>query len=279
MGSSPTRSKEQRDQGQTSADTTQHIARKHATADHPVLGQLVWEERPSLNSILAAAHERTKPRPPTKLLWLMDELSGQPYLVDSGAFTSVLLRSRVLMHHLEPTVTSLFKCYGMRLTSMKFQGCHFMWDYKVPKINKGILGADFLSANNLCVNVAQCIITSNADSDLILPGNLNSDSININHILAAFRVVCGPENFENPPPPKRIYHSIETTISAPLYSKCDPLKKEKLTAIKEAFVEMESQGVIHAQEKRVVETLQRLLPCQQHDCAPIHAEFLVQTFS
>ena len=88
------------------------------------------------------------------------------------------------------------------------QGRRLQRDFEVADVKKPILGADFLTANRLVVDLQQGVITSNEDQHLLLPCSLHGFSskgefsINqIQHILEGeFRDVAGYELFQLPPP-------------------------------------------------------------------------------
>ena len=119
-------------------------------------------------------------------------------------------------------------------------------------MKKPILGADFLTAYGLVVDLQWGVITSNKDQHLVLPCSLhvlssNSDfSINRIHRLLEekFRDMAGYEPFQNPLPVSTVYHSVDTADAAPLHCKVRPLLGEKLAAAKAAFAKMEAAGVI-----------------------------------
>ena len=119
-------------------------------------------------------------------------------------------------------------------------------------VKKPILGADFLTAHSLVVDLQRGCLTSNEDQHLTLPCDLHvlsskgEFSINRIHRLLKEELpdIAGLEPFYHPPPPSRVYHCVETADTATIHCKVRPLSDKKLTAAKDAFAEMEAAGVI-----------------------------------
>ena len=123
-----------------------------------------------------------------------------------------------------------------------------MADVKNP-----ILGANFLTAHGLVVDLQRGILTSNEDQHLTFTCDLHvlstkgEYSLNRIHCLLEdeFPDVAGLQPFNHPPPAAQVYHSVDTADTTPIHCKVRPLSDEKLTAAKAAFAEMEAAGVIH----------------------------------
>ena len=180
-------------------------------------------------------------------------------LVDTGASTSVFPRSKLTTGQHVPTRNHLvgaggakIQCYGSRMIPLQFQRRRYTWDFEVADVTKPILGADFLTAHNLVVDVGGACLTSNEYPNLNLPCSLHtlrtSGEYSINRIQRIleheFPDVAGLQEFESPPPASRIYHSVDTADAPPLHCKVRPLNEEKLAAAKAAFADMEAAGVI-----------------------------------
>ena len=118
-----------------------------------------------------------------------------------------------------------------------------MWDLEITEVKKPILGADFLIAYGLRVNIQWGCLTSNEDQHLVLPCSLhvlstNGDfSINRIHCLLEeeFFDVAGYKPFQHQPPASMVYHLVDTDDTAPIHCKVRPLLEEKLAAAKAAF--------------------------------------------
>ena len=98
----------------------------------------------------APFHARNPPRAadraPARLLWLTDELSLFPMLVDTGASTSVFPRSRITSgnlsasrHHLVVAGGARIDCYGSRLIPLQFSRRRYTWDFEVADVRKPII--------------------------------------------------------------------------------------------------------------------------------------------
>ena len=94
------------------------------------------------------------------LLYLTDSCSGRRFLVDTGAECSVLpitsdeIRFAQRGQDLVAANGSVIKSYGQRTISLHFGTRQFQWTFIVAAVNRPLLGADFLRANSLLVDVA-----------------------------------------------------------------------------------------------------------------------------
>lgn len=95
-----------------------------------------------------------------KLFFSVHEVSGRHFLVDSGAQQSVMPASAtdVLCHAHGPPLDAAngtpICTFGSRLVDLCFNGCSFSWDFVIASVSVTILGADFLCAFQLLVDVA-----------------------------------------------------------------------------------------------------------------------------
>ena len=106
-------------------------------------------------------------------------------LVDTGASTSVYPRSRITAgnlstskHHLVGAGGARIDCYGSRMIPLQFSRRRFTWDFEVAEVKKPILGADFLTALGLMVDLQRSCLNCNNDQQLVLPCNLHVLSSN-----------------------------------------------------------------------------------------------------
>ena len=60
-----------------------------------------------------------------------------------------------------------------RMIPLQFQRRRFTWDMEITNVRKAILGANFLSAQGLTVDLQQACVCSNEDPYLILPCSLH----------------------------------------------------------------------------------------------------------
>ena len=178
-------------------------------------------------------------------------------LVDTGASTSVFPRSCITpgnlsssRHHLVGAGGARIDCYRSRLIPLQFSRRRYTWDFEVADMKKPILGADFLMAHGLVVDLQRGILNGNKDQHLTIACNLVSTkgeySLNRIHRLLEdeFPDVAGVQPFDHLPPAAQVYHSVDTADTTPIHCKVRPLSNEKLSAAKAAFAKMEAAGVI-----------------------------------
>ena len=101
-------------------------------------------------------------------------------LVDTGASTSVFPRSCITSgnltasrHHLVSAGGARIDCYWSRLIPLQFARRRYTWDFEVADVKKPILGADFLTAHGLVVDIQRGILTSNEDQHLTIACDLH----------------------------------------------------------------------------------------------------------
>jgi hypothetical protein len=92
---------------------------------------------------------------------LKDEISGENFLVDTGALVSVFSASPPDRSFPSNSTVSLIAAngsrintYGSRTIPVSFNGHRYSWRFIVADVNRSLLGADFLSANNLLVDTS-----------------------------------------------------------------------------------------------------------------------------
>ena len=93
------------------------------------------------------------------LLFITDTGSGRRFLCDTGAQVSVLPASRIDRiggghgPALEAANGSPIRTFGTRTVNLCFGGQRFGWDFVTAEVSTPLLGADFLCANGLLVDV------------------------------------------------------------------------------------------------------------------------------
>ena len=96
-------------------------------------------------------------------LFVVDEISGRRFLVDTGAARSVFPANNLHFGSLasDPSVTlvaangSNISTFGVREIPLRFGGAFFSWRFLLAAVNQPLLGADFLAEFELLVDVAQ----------------------------------------------------------------------------------------------------------------------------
>lgn len=95
-----------------------------------------------------------------KLLFIKDSLSGLRFLVDSGSQKSLVHSTGPRMSDpgggplLSAANGSPIETFGTKRTTVCFHGREFEWDFVVASLTVPIIGADFLCAHGLLVDVA-----------------------------------------------------------------------------------------------------------------------------
>ena len=95
----------------------------------------------------------------SSLLYAWDKLSGRRFLVDTGAEVSVLpatgldTRTNPTGSSLKAANGSTITTYGVRTTKLHFGTHQYKWDFTVADVSRPLLGADFLRANSLLVDL------------------------------------------------------------------------------------------------------------------------------
>ena len=84
-------------------------------------------------------------------------------------------------------------CYGSRMIPLQFSRRRFTRDFEVAEVKKPILGADFLTAHGLMVDLQRGCLTSNDEQQLVLPCDLHVLSSNSNFSIN--RIHCLLEQF------------------------------------------------------------------------------------
>jgi len=192
----------------------------------------------------------------SSLLYLRDDVSGERFLVDTGASRSVLPHSSLSAPtgpRLAAASGSAIPCWGTRRIPLKFGPFTFNWEFLLAGVDRPILGLDFLSAHSLVVDAARrcvsragsgelvCSLVSSASADALLPKLLHLPPA----IRAALAEFPGVMSKDLPPGPARhdVTHVIETE-GRPLHAKARRLDLMKLSTARAEFSKMERAGII-----------------------------------
>ena len=204
-----------------------------------------------------AAVEAGQP-PKNPLLFICDRNSGRRFLVDTGAEISVLPAS-IRDKHSSPTGPSLLaanhtpiRTYGTRTVPLQFHARHFTWTFTVADVPQPLLGADFLRANNLLVDLrsgrlvdAQTYASVRCGRVLGQAPHLSAISTSDNEyakILAEFPGVTTP-TFSTATVKHGVQHYIPTE-GPPVYAHARRLAPDKLALAKDEFRKMEQMGIV-----------------------------------
>ena len=194
----------------------------------------------------------------SRLLFIHDTISGSRFLCDTGAQRSVLPASAAditggeLGPRLATANGSPIRTYGVRSVELCFGGQRFTWDFVTADIAFPLLGADFLCAHGLLVDVknnrlvdaltfSSFTCTRGEAAYDGLSGSL-SEADKYLHLLAEFPDLTQP-TFSAPTAKHGVEHHIATE-GPPVYARARRLDPAKLAVAKEEFAHMEHLGII-----------------------------------
>ena len=193
---------------------------------------------------------------------IRDETSGHTLLVDTGALASVFPASKT--DHKFPNSTpspialtaangTAIRTYGTRELRLRFNGHPYTWKFIVADVSQPLLGADFLSAHNLLVDVANRRLLDAISFRTLAVVSTQPDQ-NADHVYFAacqydciiqkYKDVFKPELQQTPGNAAKhgVYHYIETK-GRPVHQKFRRLTPDKLAVAKKYFSDMERMGI------------------------------------
>uniref|UniRef100_A0A669CFS1 Gypsy retrotransposon integrase-like protein 1 n=1 Tax=Oreochromis niloticus TaxID=8128 RepID=A0A669CFS1_ORENI len=193
-----------------------------------------------------------------KLLFIEDSRSGRRFLVDSGSQKSLLPPSgadslaagcgpQLIAANGSPIAT-----FGERFVTVCFHGRDFQWTFVVAASSVPILGADFLCAHGLLVDVAnRRLIDAQSFSSVpcftraIEPlnrANLVTSGNVFQRLLSEFPSLTVP-NFSNTATKHGVEHYIPT-VGPPVFARARRLDPAKLSVAREEFAAVERLGIV-----------------------------------
>ncbi|XP_056106413.1 uncharacterized protein LOC130084911 [Rhinichthys klamathensis goyatoka] len=193
-----------------------------------------------------------------KLLFITDTLSGRRLLVDSGAQRSILPAKPVdtmAGGHGPPMDAANgtpIRTYGTRYVEVCFGGRRFGWDFVMAAVSTSLLGADFLCAYRLLVDVtnhrlidalsfASYPCTLGGTGALCLSNTFATGDL-YQRLLAEFPDITTP-TFSSAVAKHAVEHYI-TTVGPPVYARARRLDSAKLAIAREEFATMEHLGIV-----------------------------------
>lgn len=194
------------------------------------------------------------------LFYVQDQISGQRFLVDTGAAVSILPPSPADKRAVPSAFTlqaangSAIPTYGNRRLTLTLRGRRFQWTFTVAKVTQAILGADFLRNFHLMVDVGNrrlvdvqtfASIPLRTDTRAPTAGHVStvvSPSDRYRRILAEFPALTEP-TFSTAEVKHGIYHHI-TTNGPPVHTKARRLNPVKLKAARAEFAAMEAMDIV-----------------------------------
>lgn len=210
-------------------------------------------KRPGRPSVAAVAAGQKDP-----LLFVWDRHSGRRFLVDTGAEVSVLpvtSRDKCSACHgpalMAANHTSI-RTYGHRSVPLHFGSRLFEWKFVLADVPQPLLGADFLRANNLLVDL-RCQRLVDAETFVSFPCGQATGPVphlaalitvdnQYAQLLAEFPSITMPK-FTQTTTKHGVEHYISTE-GAPVHALARRLAPDRLELAKEEFRKMEEMGII-----------------------------------
>ncbi|KHJ41124.1 hypothetical protein D918_08817 [Trichuris suis] len=193
-----------------------------------------------------------------RLLFAWDRLSGRRFLIDTGAEISIVpptsadTRSRKQTPSLIAANNSSIKTYGTRTLPLKFGSRNFTWTFAIADVSQPFIGADFLRAHALLVDVrGQRLVDAEMFNSISLShtrataphlASVASHDNEYAKLLTEFPAITTPQ-FTTVNPKHGVQHHIPTT-GPPLYARARRLPPDKLRLAKTEFRKMEELGII-----------------------------------
>ena len=194
---------------------------------------------------------------------MCDKLSNQRFLVDSGADLSLLPASADDKRRgrcgppLIAANGSSIPSYGSKTLTLHLFNRHFTWTFLLADVSTAILGADFLRANALLVDLRRRCLVDGSDLS-ILPGYTSNRRLD-----RVFRV-SPPSRFQQmlldrPALTTPVFktdvprHGVQLHIPTegpPVFARPRRLAPDKLEIAKEEFRKMEELGIIQRSESQ-----------------------------
>ena len=197
------------------------------------------------------------------LFHIIDAVDKLKFLIDTGASVSLLPRKlypsqapdRDPAFQLVGANGAIIRSYGKinRLMHLGL-GRPFAWSFIIADVTQPILGADFLRAKRLLVDVAsrRLLRASDLHSSGLTPASRGTRSINYipsqpaskwERLLGRFKSITLPQTCWNAPTKHEVTHSIHTS-GRPCFAKARRLSPAKFRAAKKEFDKLLAMGVI-----------------------------------
>lgn len=214
------------------------------------IGKLEEVAKPAVDSVTPQQHR--SPR-----LFIKEKIRGHRFLVDSGADVSLIpaaaddkIDDSVVLY--AANNTRIETCGVKILTIDLGLRRKFQWPFIVAKINKGILGADFIKHYNLLIDLHNGTLIDHT-TKLIVRGNVEGitdgdiiSTMDKNHcyydLLKQYPELTKPNLL-----PTHLKHNVKheiTTKGEPVYCRTRPLDPKRMEVVKAEFEFMLDNGII-----------------------------------
>ena len=181
-----------------------------------------------------------------------DSLSGQRFLVDTGASVSVFPQisptssAPLSKTKLLTTGGSPLPCFGARVIPLRFGSRHFSWSFQLTPVSIPILGSDFLRHHALLVDIARARVLDADYLDVLFPvssiaasdlfwAHLQQAPREIPKLLSKYPEVLFLDGFLASTPKHGVFHNLPTDPGPPVFAKARRLGSEKLASTKAEF--------------------------------------------
>lgn len=195
-----------------------------------------------------------------KTLVVWDRKSGRQFLIDSGAEVScipVTARDKKCLARTDPLVAangSQIATWGKRTLSIDLERHKFSWSFHVADVGRALLGADFLVANNMAVDLRHrrlidlssfASYPSSTSMSSEAPGihEIGSDDPQMAAIINDFPDVLTPHFRATDTNKHGVEHHL-VTEGPPVFARPRRLREEQLANAKQEFKKMEELGII-----------------------------------
>ena len=198
------------------------------------------------------------------LLYLRDAISGCDFLCDTGAHASMVpalpderaCAPAAAMCGGLPRMVNIngqaVRVFGRRRLDLCFNGRQYSWDFVTADADFNIIGADFLRAHGLVVDLRNRrildaeqpggnVCASVQDTAVLQPVAPAEDDV-FRQLLARFPALLSPD-FSAPTMRHGVEHHLPTT-GPPVFARARRLDPTKLAVAKAEFSEMERMGII-----------------------------------
>ena len=205
-----------------------------------------------LSVAMAAGHNNNR------LLYARDRASRRRFLVDTGAEISVIPATRAdkLSSNQGAKLTaangSCIRTFGKRKIPLQFNKRRFQWTFTVAEVSQPLLGADFLRAHSILVDIKGQRLIDSSDFTSIGLHSITTAAPHLDSIASAgdefaklmadFPEITTP-SFDNPTPKHGVDLFIPTK-GQPVHAWARRLPPDKLQIAMEEFRKMEEMGII-----------------------------------
>ncbi|CAH8632681.1 unnamed protein product, partial [Schistosoma mattheei] len=221
---------------------------------------------------------------PSRLFHVRDRISGSDFLVDTGAEISIIPLHLSQRRHPQSTKLSLvaanntvIKTYGEQSLILDLGlRRRFTWVFIVAEIKQPIIGADFLGAYNLLVDMAKKKLIDKNTSLQVSGTTLSSYEIHgvrmlrpenkiFTDILSKYESITRAD-YQNECSTHHVQHSI-TTTGPPIRARARRLHPNKLQFAKREFEHMMQLGIIRQSNSPWASPL-HMVPKKDQDWRP-----------